>query len=750
MSGQEDKAELQVHTKNVSENVQDDIQPSPTNSSESKSRLEDLQAKQIDPVDQTNNPSLPEDSHIVHEQYVQQHEEAMVISETQRLGVTTEQVLDKPLSMVSQTTKPSSDLKIDEPSPVKEHYQTSAINDVSSKQVKNEKKSLNNQINDSVPQLPQMIVTKPSEEHSTSLTSNQNNASSLETGINSKDEESLERDNQIRLEDKKETHNSPVSKVLKEISQAPSPDTSALPESTDSQEIPRSSSTLEQDKNSLGVVASLTSSSDNNVVPMPSLQPSDGLSTPPNPSPSISSIPSSPPKQASLPTPAKAASSTIVPPPVAKPKTTIIPKAELVKWNNLSKTLPIKIAAAQKEKDEATIEREELLVRVRDFEKRRRIETEAIRGIENTLKVNIEALEQKNKSLIEMIDQADSFTPASVSKEKQAEVGREQLKKQVADKYEEASTFEERYRMEYLIDRELGNLKCQIYQRNREIQMLEETVVHMKKREQEARERAEKEGTDPLVRVKTAKELEHCSKQLEIELKSYQKIESELIAEEGLTLRLSKEVEELQSKEKQHELALDSETKFSREEAVRIRKDLAGKEHRFKENERANEELRRKVNKLEGEIKDMADQLRIGSSGHKITAAKKTIDHTDRRMAEGLVLDVQNLKSETDKIKREKGRLEVIIKDLTEKIELKDQSLSILTNRSMELDFSRDDVAMLLITEEKVRNSGPLIKMGEADLKRLMEKVVLENIYFKKKLKAVERPTTSMINSIKS
>jgi hypothetical protein len=462
------------------------------------------------------------------------------------------------------------------------------------------------------------------------------------------------------------------------------------------------------------------------------------------------------PKQATTdqakptPSPAPAPAPTPTNPNLAKPKTSIVPKSELLRWSKLSKTLPANITTLEKEKEELTTEKSNLLEKIKKFDERRKQETDQLKKSEQQLKEKLEELEQRNKSLVDMIDQAENFTPMNVQKEKQAEAGREILKKQLKERTDELSVYQDRYRSEYLIDREIGNLKCQNEEMNRQIQRLEETVVQMKRREQEAKEKALKEGTDPESRKKTEAELQVMTKALEKAIAGFDKANSELQAEEAITLRLSKEVEELQSKEKQHEITLDTETKTSREEAVRIRKDLAGREHRFKENERANEELRKKVQRLELQIKEIAEQLKAGSSVNRVAVAKKVADKTDRKMAESLVNEVKVLKSESDRIKREKGRLEVMIRDLTENLNLRAKTLSVLSQRLADLDFDKTEVESILFPEERVASFYTLPRMSELELKKVMERVMLENIHYKKRLLVLERQASTAINSSKS
>ena len=109
------------------------------------------------------------------------------------------------------------------------------------------------------------------------------------------------------------------------------------------------------------------------------------------------------------------------------------------------------------------------------------------------------------------------------------------------------------------------------------------------------------------------------------------------------------------------------------------------------------------------------------------------------KLIEGLLQDKKELKVEVDKFSRETGRLDVIIKDLEENIEMRKKSIQLLIGRYSELEMV-DKLAAAQILREDASLSGveSLPRMSNAEIKRLMENVILQNIYLKQRIPKLE------------
>lgn len=162
---------------------------------------------------------------------------------------------------------------------------------------------------------------------------------------------------------------------------------------------------------------------------------------------------------------------------------------------------------------------------------------------------------------------------------------------------------------------------------------------------------------------------------------------------------------------------------------------MGSKEYKFKENERMNEELRSKVLRLEEDIELMANKLRNNSNINKASNSNKKNDKQDMKIVETLVNEKNELKAELNRVGREKNRFEVMVKDMSEILEIKEINIMALANKVCELDMiDRETVLKGLVPEDKERVKNAMHNKSLPDMKQLIEKVIIDNISLKKEI----------------
>lgn len=427
--------------------------------------------------------------------------------------------------------------------------------------------------------------------------------------------------------------------------------------------------------------------------------------------------------------------------PAAKPKTTFMSIEDLTKWEKKMKSLENKLKKAEEEVKELQRVKTECSEKIQGLAAVLQAEREALRDSEVKTKMKFEALEQKNKSLVEMLDQAEISLQQNLSgKGKEIENQREVLKKQLADKASEVDELKERYRKEFLVEKELNRLRTVVHDTQREMERVEASIVQLKRKEIENTKRREAERVDQEAIEHMKLEIARIQQEGSTLDQDLLKLRKEAASHTEETLKLSAQVEELQLKEKVHEVELENETKPIRDEIVQFKKAQVGKDQKLKELERENDEIRKIVTAQEAEIASIASQLRAASqSSIKAGGAVKRTDKSDMKLIEGLLQDKKDLKVEVDKLSRETGRLDVIIKDLDENIELRKRNIQMLLSRYSELEMV-DKIAASQILHEDAAPANPELfpRVSNNDLKKLMEKVILHNIYLKQRIPKLE------------
>ena len=349
----------------------------------------------------------------------------------------------------------------------------------------------------------------------------------------------------------------------------------------------------------------------------------------------------------------------------------------------------------------------------------------------------IKELEEKNRVLLEAVDQSQGQEKLQAIKTKELDMQKEAIRRQLRELQEEAGVLEDIYRREYLIDREIAELRTHNDEYLRSVKLLEQQISSMRREEEELIQKRSSELFDEKHQARLESELQDMRKELAVKSDNLQVFFQSLQDEEQSNLKMSKELEDLQARDKLHESLLEEATKGPRDEAVKLKKEIVIREAKFKENERANEELKRKVHRQEEELSQLTAKLRSLSSLPKSNPALKKVDRANLKVIESLVADKKELKTEVDRISREKGKLEEVSKMLDETLDIRKASIDTLIGKVSEVDMTdRDSTARILIAEDKPR-PPQAARVSEAQLKRLVERVVIENIILNKRLKSL-------------
>jgi hypothetical protein len=425
----------------------------------------------------------------------------------------------------------------------------------------------------------------------------------------------------------------------------------------------------------------------------------------------------------------------------SKPGMIYLSKEDLAKWNTNMTVLETKLKKTEEELEEMRKIKTELGERLQGMGAVQKAEREALKENEEKTKLKCEALEQKNKSLVQMLDQAEVNLQQNTSgKGKDIEAQREVLRKQLIDKKAETEELRERYRKESLVEKELNLLRTEVFDTQRTMEKLEASIVQLKRKEIETAKRKEAERLDQEA-IESMKleisSIQEQSKLLETELG---KLRQDALIHTQDTLKLSTSVEELQLKEKNHEVELENETKPIRDEVLHYKKVQTGKDLKLKELERENEEMKKMVSAQEAEISTIANQLRAASQLlTKPSASTKRTDKLDMKMIEALLQEKKELKAEVDKLSRETGRLDVIIRDLDENIDLRKHNIQVLLSRYSELEMiDKVAAAQVLVDDASHMITDSIPQMSNSEVKKLMEKVILQNIYLKQRIPKLE------------
>lgn len=428
----------------------------------------------------------------------------------------------------------------------------------------------------------------------------------------------------------------------------------------------------------------------------------------------------------------------------SKGKTVWMGLDELVKWEKTIMSLDTKLKKSEAELQGLTSRKETLKEQIHTLAANNMAERDQLKESETKAKMNVEALEQKNKTLVDLLDKAEAgLQQNTTSKAKEIDVNREALSKLIQAKAREVDELQERYRKEHLVEKELNKLRTELDDGKKQIEKVDASIVQLRRKEAECKRRKQAEQAEQEAHDKLNAEVVEVKRESVLLDQELAGLRLDASQHTAVTLRLSAQVEELQQREKLHESELEGETKLTRDEIVAYKKSAASKEVKLKELERAHEELRKQAISKEAEVAVIASQLRAVHSGmQRPTQMQKRSDKSDRRLIESLIADKTQLKTDVDKLSRETGRLKVIIRDLEENITSREANIELLLTRFSELEMIDKVLATKeLQSEQRILSGEALHRLSDTDLKRLMERVILQNIYLMKSTATLKRPT---------
>jgi hypothetical protein len=228
--------------------------------------------------------------------------------------------------------------------------------------------------------------------------------------------------------------------------------------------------------------------------------------------------------------------------------------------------------------------------------------------------------------------------------------------------------------------------------------------------------------------------------QLEELLHRKKEAEAKIDKETRLRIFLSTEHEELLHRQRLHEAELEEETRAAAEELLRAKKEVMQRESKYRENERANDELRKKVAKLEEDYDFMQGKLRnMNKFAHGDTESSKNSNMSDKKIVSTLEFEKKELRGEIELEGRQRARLENTQKEMIDRLTLRSENTLILAYKATELSkIDLQQVIKNLSADEKERVKNAITNKSSDDMRALIERLAVENCEMEKKVRNLE------------
>lgn len=425
---------------------------------------------------------------------------------------------------------------------------------------------------------------------------------------------------------------------------------------------------------------------------------------------------------------------------------------DLAKMEKVLKATLEKSEKVEKEKKTVKLEVDHLKQEIDLAEMKHKTEIEGLKNSEARLRNKVEGLEQKNQSLIEMLDKSASMSLINAGKQKDFE-----LFKELTNRELKLYADQEQFLKEYFeSDRSAAHKKelSELHEKQAaltvELEKMRTTEKSLCRKESgdglQLRPRRESQNSDAGSESELAKLKSSLNEQREI-LKHLKKEKLDIVGgmdkEAVMQAYLLTEEDELLIRARQHELELEEESRAVREELSKLKREYLAKEQKYKETESACEALRNKSAKLEEDLELVQQKL---ENYNRYAAAsgdgRKEKSGEDMKIVESLQIEKKSLRGDIESLSRQKAKLESVANLQSTKLSIAQENIILLASRICgHENIDLESIYKTLTEDEKARAINAVQKKSPFDMRLLIEKLSTENVELSRQLRLLEART---------
>lgn len=432
---------------------------------------------------------------------------------------------------------------------------------------------------------------------------------------------------------------------------------------------------------------------------------------------------------------------------VSKPAGRDMTVKELAAMDKAMNATQAKVDKADKLKGTLKLEVEQLKQEIQLAEMKHRSEIDGLRNSEQRLKAKVEGLEQNNQSLIEMLDKSATAGQLFAGKQKDFELFKEVTARELKSLNDQQVFMNDYFASETVANqkKQLAELRDKQARLQRDCEALQAAEKELLAKEEDDskhfRSRRESQSSDAGVESEISK-LKQTLADLADSVKAKHRekvdLESGMQKEAVMQAFLRAESDELGIRARQHEIELEEESRSSREELAKLRRESYNKEQRYKEIEKSNSELRAKKARLDEDLELITKKL--DNLARLSTAdGKKEKSGEDMKIVESLQIEKKELRGDLEKLNRTKLKLEASAKSMNQRLMVNQENTLLLAN----LIYSRETIDFnglqsKLTHEEIDRIKNAVEFKSPFDQRQLIEKLSTENAELTKKMRLLE------------
>ena len=413
---------------------------------------------------------------------------------------------------------------------------------------------------------------------------------------------------------------------------------------------------------------------------------------------------------------------------------------ELLQVQNKLASLTEQVERIKKEKKGVELESDHAKKQLETLELKLKAELDGLRLSESRLRMKIEGLEQKNQALVEMVENSALKSQIAAGKTKDFELFKETSIRILREKQDELLFFADKFKDTTSYEKNVSELRIKAIDLEAKSSSLKENLADLKKKEEALLAETPRILADAEVYKSMLAQLAKDKTLLDdISLKRVD-MEKGMEKETRLKIFLSTEIEELLHRQRMHEAELEEETRAAAEELLRAKKEVVQRESKYRLNERTNEEVRRRVSKLEEDHEFMKAKIKNVARFSTIHDDRnKNIDANDMKIVTTLEFEKKELRGDLEKLGREKAKLEANLRDLSDKLKIRNQNVLLLASKVSDLfDVDISTIQRSLAHDEKERVNNAVTNKSADDMRLMIEKLAVENAAMVKKLRTLE------------
>lgn len=425
---------------------------------------------------------------------------------------------------------------------------------------------------------------------------------------------------------------------------------------------------------------------------------------------------------------------------------------DLAKMEKVLKTNKEKSEKIEKEKKTLKLEVDQLKQELDLAEMKHKSETESLRNSEARLRNKVEGLEQKNQSLLDMLDKSASTALINAGKQKDFELFKEITNREIkwySDQHQFLTEYIESDRSA-MHKKELADLRDKLASLSVELEQMKATekslIANEESDDPQLRPRRESHGSDQGYETELAKLKASLAEQTDV-LKQRKKEKVDILSgmdkEAVMQAFLQTEADELVIRARQHELELEEESRAVREELSRLKRDSAAKEHKYKEVLASIEALKLKDVKLEEDLQ-LVQQKMDTYNKHAMASgdSKKEKSGEDMKIVESLQIEKKSLRGDIESMSRQKAKLEQTANQQNNKLLIVQENILYLASRICQHEnIDVEAISKSLTEEEKDRAINAVQKKSPFDMRLLIEKLSTENLELSRRLRLLQART---------